>query len=76
MGLTGINGPVRYGITYRSAGKAFFNSPDQTVREMWAEWGWALRSCAVRPGRPGTMWDLDPTRPRIQQNVNRSGSHW
>ncbi|HNV26158.1 MAG TPA: hypothetical protein PKI21_07810, partial [Nitrospira sp.] len=39
MALTGTNGPVRYGINYRSAGKAFFNSPDQTVREMWAEWG-------------------------------------
>ena len=27
MALTGTNGPVRYGINYRSAGKAFFTAP-------------------------------------------------
>ena len=54
MALAGTNGPFRYGINYRSAGKAFFNSPDQTVREMWGEWGLGiakLRSSA------GQTWD-------------------
>ena len=73
MGLTGINGPMRYGITYRSAGKAFFNSPDQTVRELWAEWGLGIAKLRSSSGQTWNNVDLDPTRPRIQQNVNRVG---
>lgn len=73
MALTGINGPVRYGITYRSAGKAFFNSPDQTVREMWAEYGLGIAKLRSSSGQTWNNVDLDPNRPRIQQNVNRIG---
>ncbi|MBS0172045.1 MAG: hypothetical protein JSR62_16995 [Nitrospira sp.] len=73
MALTGTNGPVRYGINYRSAGKAFFNSPDQTVREMWAEWGLGIAKLRSSSGQTWNNVDLDPSRPRIQQNVNRIG---
>lgn len=73
MALTGTNGPVRYGMTYRSAGKAFFNSPDQTVREMWAEYGWGIAKLRSSSGQTWNNVDLDPNRPRIQQNVNRIG---
>lgn len=73
MALSGINGPVRYGMTYRSAGKAFFNSPDQTVREMWAEYGLGIAKLRSSSGQTWNNVDLDPNRPRIQQNVNRIG---
>jgi len=73
MALTGTNGTVRYGINYRSAGKAFFNSPDQTVREMWAEWGLGIAKLRSSSGQTWNNVDLEPNRPRIQQDVSRIG---
>ncbi len=73
MALTGTNGPVRYGINYRSAGKAFFNSPDQTVREMWAEWGLGIAKLRSSSGQTWNNVDLEPNRARIQQDVSRIG---
>ncbi len=73
MALIGVNGPVRYGVNYRSAGKAFFNSPDQTVREMWAEWGLGIARLRSSSGQTWNNVDLEPNRPRIQQNVSRIG---
>lgn len=71
--LTGANSQLRYGVNYRSAGKEFFNSPDQTVREMWGEiyWGAAKLRSSV-----SEMWnnvDLDPTQARITQRYSRVG---
>jgi len=36
--LNGKEGPLRYAVSYRSAGKAFTAAPDQAVREAWGEW--------------------------------------
>lgn len=73
MALAGTNGPFRYGINYRSAGKAFFNSPDQTVREMWGEWGLGIAKLRSSAGQTWNNVDLDPARSRIQQSFNRLG---
>jgi hypothetical protein len=73
MALTGTNGGVRYGINYRSAGKAFFNSPDQTVREAWVEWGLGIAKLRSSTGQVWNNVDLDPGRSRIQQGFNRIG---
>ena len=73
MALTGTNGQFRYGINYRSAGKAFFNSPDQTVREMWGEWGMGIAKLRSSSGQTWNNVDLDPTRARIQHTFNRIG---
>ena len=73
MALAGTNGPFRYGINYRSAGKAFFNSPDQTVREMWGEWGLGIAKLRSSTGQTWNNVDLEPARSRIQQNFNRIG---
>ena len=73
MALTGTNGQFRYGINYRSAGKAFFNSPDQTVREMWGEWGMGIAKLRSSSGQTCNNVDLDPTRARIQHTFNRIG---
>ena len=73
MALVGTNGQFRYGINYRSAGKAFFNSPDQTVREMWGEWGLGIAKLRSSVGQTWYNVDLDPARSRIQQSFNRIG---
>lgn len=73
MAVVGNNGPFRYGINYRSAGKAFFNSPDQTVREMWGEWGLGVAKLRSSTGQTWNNVDLDPSRSRIQQSFNRVG---
>jgi hypothetical protein len=36
--LLAASGPARYGMTYRTAGEAFYNEPDQALREVWGEW--------------------------------------
>ncbi|MBA2486508.1 MAG: hypothetical protein H0V35_10500 [Nitrospira sp.] len=73
MALAGTNGQFRYGINYRSAGKAFFNSPDQTVREMWGEWGVGIAKIRSSGGQTWNNVDLDPARARLQQSFNRLG---
>jgi hypothetical protein len=71
--FTGANGTFRYGASYRSAGKAFFNSPDQTVREVWGEWGLGIAKLRSSVGQVWNNVDLDPTRSRIEQSFNRLG---
>ncbi|MCC2641025.1 MAG: exported protein of unknown function [Nitrospira sp.] len=73
MSLGGSVGQLRYGLNYRSAGKAFFNSPDQTVREMWGEWGLGIAKLRSSTGQTWNNVDLDPSRARLQQSFNRFG---
>jgi hypothetical protein len=71
LGLTGTTGTLRYGLTYRNAGQAFLNGPDQASREMWGEWktsGIVLRSAV------GQLWNNvaeDASRPRLTQTYGR-----
>lgn len=71
FGLTGAQGPLRYGITYRSAGNAFVSLPDQATREVWAEW--PVSVARVRTSRTETWNNLDhdPSRPRLTQVQER-----
>lgn len=76
LGLTGIAGPVRYGMLYRSAEQAFWNAPDQTMREVWGEWksGWTTLRSAV-----GQQWNNvagDSTLSRLEQTYGRVGLAW
>lgn len=76
LGLTGTTGPVRYGMTYRTAGQTFLNAPDQTGREVWGEWrtGATTFRSAV-----GQLWNNvagDPTRSRLEQTYGRVGVAW
>ncbi|MET0514941.1 MAG: hypothetical protein ABW047_06390 [Nitrospiraceae bacterium] len=71
--LTGSNSQVRYGLNYRSAGRAFFNSPDQTVREMWGEVTWGAAKLRSTMGEMWNNVDLDPTQARIEQRYGRIG---
>lgn len=71
LGLTGKAGTLKYGLTYRNAGRAFLNGPDQANRELWGEWranGVILRSAV------GQLWNNvaeDAARPRQTQTYGR-----
>jgi hypothetical protein len=76
LGLTSTAGSVRYGVLYRSAGQAFLNGPDQTLREAWGEWmsGWTTLRRAI-----GQQWNNvaeDSTRSRLEQTYERAGLAW
>ncbi|HJR76623.1 MAG TPA: hypothetical protein VJ805_06605 [Nitrospiraceae bacterium] len=71
--LSGMTQQFRYGANYRSAGKAFFNTPDQTIRELWGETQWGITKFR---GVVGEMWnnvDLDPSLSRTEQRYSRIG---
>ena len=71
LGVTADMGRVNYGFTYRQAGQAFLNGPDQGGREIWGQWkaqGMTLRSAV------GQLWNNvaeDSTRSRLMQTYGR-----
>lgn len=76
VGLTGTAGVMRYGMTYRSAGQAFFNGADTAVREAWGEWkhGWTTLRSTI-----GQQWNNvagDAARSRFEQTYGRVGIGW
>lgn len=73
LGFTGTQGPLRYGMTYRTAGQGFLNAPDQAGREFWGELkaGYATMRSAI-----GELWNNvegQATRPRLIQAYGRMG---
>src|SRR5215510_14528995 len=73
LGYTGSQGPLRYGLMYRTAGQSFLNAPDQAGREIWGEWkaGYVTMRSAT-----GQLWnnvDGETTRPRLMQTYGRMG---
>lgn len=71
LGIKGTTGALNYGFTYRHAGQAFLNVPDQGIKEMWGEWkanGVTFRSAV------GQLWNNvaeDTARPRLMQTYGR-----
>ena len=71
LGVVGATGTLRYGLSYRNAGQAFLNAPDQGSRELWGEWkvsGLTVRSAV------GQLWNNvaeDASRPRLNQTYGR-----
>jgi hypothetical protein len=71
--LRGATQQFRYGANYRSAGKAFFNTPDQTVRELWGEAQWGMTKFRSVVGEMWNNVDLDPSFSRTEQRYSRIG---
>ena len=71
--LSGMAQQFRYGANYRSAGKAFFNTPDQTVRELWGEAQWGITRFRSVVGEMWNNVDLDPSLSRTEQRYSRIG---
>ena len=71
LGLTGTAGTFRYGLTYRNAGRAFLNGPDQASRELWGEW---RNNRVILRSAVGQLWNNvaeDAARPRQTQTYGR-----
>lgn len=65
--MTSGLGALRYGVTYRHAGKEFLNNPDQQVREVWGEWGFGVARFRTSVGDLLTNVERDPSRPSLSQ---------
>jgi len=76
LGLTTSSGPARYGMTYRTAGQAFYNGPDQALREVWGEWKNGMTTLRSAVGQQWNNVDGDPTRARLEQHYGRVGLSW
>jgi hypothetical protein len=76
FGFPGSSGPLRYGMTYRDAGQAFYNAPDQALREMWGEWKQGAIGLRTAIGRQWNNLGGDPTRSRVEQTYQRIGLSW
>ncbi len=76
IGLTGVTGAVRYGVSYRQAGQAFYNGADQAVREAWGEWKSGLTTIRSAVGQQWNNVAGDPTRSRLEQTYERVGLIW
>ena len=74
--LTGQSEAFRYGMMYRTAGKAFLNVPDQGIREVWGEWKWGSTKFRSAIGQQWNNVDADPTRSRLEQDYGRLGLTW
>jgi hypothetical protein len=74
--LTGESEQFRYGMMYRTAGKAFLNVPDQAVREVWGEWKWGSTKFRSAVGQLWNNVDADLTRSRLEQTYGRVGISW
>ena len=71
LGLSGTHGGLRYGITYRTAGKYFVNLPDQATREVWGEWGVGVARIRSSFTETWNNVEKDPTRSRLTQTQER-----
>jgi hypothetical protein len=73
LGLTGSEGGLRYGFTFRHAGQSFLLTPDRANREVWGEWktGWVTFRKAV--GQTWNNVEGESTRSRLEQTYGRVG---
>jgi hypothetical protein len=76
LGLTGTSGSMRIGMTYRNAGQAFYNAPDQAVREAWGEWKSGAAAIRTSIGQQWNNTAGDSTRSRLEQTYGRIGFTW
>lgn len=76
LGLTGTKGSMRYGMTYRTAGEAFLNAPDQSLREVWGEWKQGFTTLRTSIGQAWNNVAGDSTRSRLEQTYGRVGMAW
>ncbi len=64
-------GALRYGVTYRHAGKEFLNTPDQQLREVWGEWAFGVARFRTSVGDLLTNVEQDPSRPSLSHTGGR-----
>jgi hypothetical protein len=76
LNLAATSGPARYGVTYRTAGEAFYNGSDQALKEVWGEWKQGRTTLRTAVGQQWNNVAGDPGRARLEQNYSRVGLSW
>lgn len=76
LGLIGTSGSVKYGISYRQAGQAFYNAPDLALREAWGEWRNGYTALRTSFGQHWNNTAGDTSRSRTEQSYGRVGLTW
>jgi hypothetical protein len=76
LGVTGSSGSFRYGVRYREAGQAYYEGPDQGLREVWGEWKQGLTTITSAVGQQWNNVAGDPALPRAEQRYGRIGVSW
>jgi len=76
LSVTGSTEFVRYGMTYRKAGQAFYQESDQDLREAWGEWRNGAIAVRSAVGQQWNNVEADPARARVEQSYNRVGLSW
>jgi hypothetical protein len=67
MAITGTGSMIRYGLSYRSAGKNYAKDADQTTRDMWGEWRTGLATVKASLKESWNNVAHDPSQPRLRQ---------
>jgi hypothetical protein len=67
MSVNGIEGALHYGVSSRSAGKAYSENPDQSLREVWAEYPLGPARLRSAVGQTWNNVSGEPTVPRFSQ---------
>ena len=73
IGLTGSEGSLRYGVTFRHAGQGFLLAPDRASREIWSEWKTGLMTLRNAVGQTWNNVEGEATRSRLEQTYGRVG---
>ena len=76
LGVIGSTEFVRYGVTYRKAGQAFYQESDQDLREVWGEWKNGAVAIRSTVGQQWNNVEDYPARARVEQSYNRVGLSW
>jgi hypothetical protein len=71
FGLTGIQGRLRYGMSYRSAGKSAGSQPDYESREVWGEWQYGVSRVRTSFQQGWNNVDHDPSQARLTQVLSK-----
>ncbi|MGE3976894.1 MAG: hypothetical protein AB7F94_04835, partial [Nitrospira sp.] len=73
IGLTGSEGSLRYGVTFRHAGQGFLLAPDRASREIWSEWKAGSMTLRNAVGQTWNNVEGEATRSRLEQTYGRVG---
>lgn len=72
ISLTGVQGTFRYGFNNRTAGKAFLNTPDQDMKEVWGEWSHGIVRLRNSLAKSYNNVDEDPRQLRLTQLLSKT----
>src|SRR5262245_51700903 len=73
LSLTGIESAFRYGALSRTAGRAYVEDANQSLREVWGEYVYGFTRFRSAVGQTWNNVDGDPSQLRLLQTYGRLG---